>query len=90
MFVVWINSEVYPCLYKVHHQTLIFHSFSLLFMIASENRLRINDQHPYFEEPCSPISSIFSTSWIAEKSTSELGDLLKSAYKSLREKERGE
>ncbi|KAG1452955.1 hypothetical protein G6F46_009493 [Rhizopus delemar] len=57
-------------------------------MIASENRLRINDQHPYFEEPCSPISSIFSTSWIAEKSTSELGDLLKSAYKSLREKER--
>lgn len=59
-------------------------------MIASENRLRINDKHPYFEEPCSPISSIFSTSWIAEKSTSELGDLLKSAYKSLREKERGE
>lgn len=50
-------------------------------------------QHIYSEEePCSPTESthsfISSVSWVAEKSASELGTLLKSAYKSLREKEK--
>ncbi|KAG1146821.1 hypothetical protein G6F37_004503 [Rhizopus arrhizus] len=46
----------------------------------------------FYEEPCSPASTtnsfISSVSWIAEKSASELGALLKNAYKSLREKEK--
>jgi hypothetical protein len=44
------------------------------------------------EEPFSPAASttsfISSVSWVAEKSASELGSLLKTAYKSLREKEK--
>lgn len=43
-------------------------------------------------EPFSPAASttsfISSVSWVAEKSASELGSLLKNAYKSLREKEK--
>ena len=50
-------------------------------------------QHTY-TDPSSPAASTTSfassVSWVAEKSASELGSLLKSAYKSLREKERSE
>lgn len=72
-------------------------------MLASETRpkltlpqQKLSHSTPaprYYEEPCSPVSTttsfISNVSWIAEKSAAELGVLLKSAYKSLREKEKG-
>ncbi|CEG74745.1 hypothetical protein RMATCC62417_09907 [Rhizopus microsporus] len=71
-------------------------------MLASETRpkltlpqQKLSHSTPaphYYEEPCSPVSTttsfISNVSWIAEKSAAELGVLLKSAYKSLREKEK--
>lgn len=45
--------------------------------------------HPMTNEPASPTCSVFSSfSWMAEKSSSEVKHILKSAFSSLAEKER--
>ncbi|KAG2204052.1 hypothetical protein INT47_007046 [Mucor saturninus] len=45
-------------------------------------------EDPPYSPAASTTSIISSVSWVAEKSASELGTLLKNAYKSLREKEK--
>ncbi|KAI9281057.1 hypothetical protein BY458DRAFT_552969 [Sporodiniella umbellata] len=58
----------------------MFTETSLGLTVVSNSRLSL------IEEPCSPVSLTYS--WISEKSSAELGGLLKSAYHSLREKEK--
>lgn len=55
--------------------------------IYSPQRTDFMDDTPY-SPAASTTSFISSVSWVAEKSASELGSLLKNAYKSLREKEK--
>ncbi|KAI9247809.1 hypothetical protein EDC94DRAFT_528691 [Helicostylum pulchrum] len=55
--------------------------------ICSPQRTDFMDDTPY-SPAASTTSFISSVSWVAEKSASELGSLLKNAYRSLREKEK--
>ncbi|KAG2234597.1 hypothetical protein INT48_003405 [Thamnidium elegans] len=55
--------------------------------IYSPQRTDFMDDTPY-SPAASTTSFISSVSWVAEKSASELGSLLKNAYRSLREKEK--
>jgi hypothetical protein len=49
-----------------------------------------DNHHPPYSPADSTSSFLSSVSGIAEKSASELGSLLKNAYRSLREKEKSE